>query len=84
MSLLRRISTKHHKIVFCQKKNRYGRDVNAICLFKTKCNDMQRQMFVDKVRENISVFENWDMKTEWGTELRNCCNMTEMRECTSD
>jgi len=32
-----------------------------------------------KVRENKSVFENWDMKTEWGTELYNCCDMTEMR-----
>ena len=30
---------------------------------------MQRQAIIDEVREKKSVFENWDMKTKWGTKL---------------
>jgi hypothetical protein len=53
-------------------------------LFKTKRNDMQRQMIIDKVRENKSAFENCDMKKKWGTEIYNCCNTREMRQSSSD
>lgn len=45
---------------------------------------MQRQMIIDKARVNKSVFENCGMKKKWGTEIYNCCNMGEMRQCSSD
>jgi hypothetical protein len=68
------------KLYFDEKQIRQG------CKgpFKTTCNVMQRQMITDKVRGNKSVFENWGMKKKWGTELYNCCNMREMRQCSSD
>jgi hypothetical protein len=67
------------KLYFDEKQIWQG----CIGLFKTKRNDMQRQMIIDKVRENKSVFENWGMKKRWETEIYNCCNMREMRQCSS-
>jgi hypothetical protein len=68
------------KLYFDEKQIRQG----CKGLFKTKCNDMQRQIIIDKVRGNKSVIENWGMKKKWGTELYNCFNMREMRQYTSD
>jgi hypothetical protein len=68
------------KLYFDEKQIRQG----CKGLFETKCNDMQRQMIIDKVTENKSVVEKWGMRKKWGTELYNCCNMKEMRQCSSD